>query len=152
MNILSKLVAASIAVSGSAVAAIETGTPLVSGDVARFEAGHETGRRDFSQHQLQALSDWLGAHRSAWQGMIAPATSEPEALAIGLKDAEGRSGSIAVVVRAHGARYLRFLSSSSSWSYESFGGLFKTWAATRELTPEELDQLLRAVGMLEAPK
>jgi hypothetical protein len=150
MKLLSNLVAASIVVSGTALAGIDIGLPLISGEVATLEARHETSRKELSQTQLQALSHWLGLHKSGWHGMVTEATSEPAVLRISLKDANGRTGSIAVLQNAHGGHYLRFVSSSEKWSYRSFGGLFKSWA-THALSAEELNQLLHAVSIPEMP-
>ena len=146
MKRIATLVALSIVVSGSALAGIAMGTPLVSGEVATLEDRHETSRKDLSQAQLQELSEWLVQHKSGWHEMITGASSEPTVLAFSLKDATGKTGSIAVVVRTNGSHYLRFNSSSQRWSYRSFGGLFKSWAAMRALSAGELDQLLRMAG------
>jgi hypothetical protein len=67
-------------------------------------------------------------------------------LAFSLKDAAGEAGSIAVVMRGDGGHYLQFNSSSQTWTYRSFGGLVKSWAAMRELSAAELDELLQVAG------
>lgn len=152
MNLISKLLAASIVVNGSAVAGIEIAAPLIMGDVATFKNRHETSRKQLSQTQLQALSQWLALHKSGWHGMITESSSEPTALQFSLKDWHGKTGSMAVVARIPGGYYLQFISTSEKWSYQSFGGLFKAWAATRPLSPEDLSQLLGAVGIQEMPK
>jgi hypothetical protein len=143
---VSTLAAAFIVVSCSALAGIEFGTPLVSGDVATLEDRHETSRRELSQPQVQALSRWLDRHKSGWHGMITESSSEPRCLQFLLKDADGKLGSIEVVAGVHGD-YLQFHSSSEQWSYRSLGGLFKSWAGTRALSLEELNQLEQAVGL-----
>ena len=147
MNFIAKLVVASIGVTGSAVAGIEIAAPLISGEVATLADRHQTGRKELSQAQLQSLSHWLASHRSGWHGMVTEASSEPAALQFLLKDSNGKIGSLAVVASARGDYYLQFVSSSEKWSYQSFGGLFKTWAATRALSAEDLSQLLHAVDM-----
>lgn len=152
MNFTTRLVAASIVVSGSAVAGIEIGSPLVSGDVATLEHRHEASRKELSQTELQALSQWLALHKSGWHGMITESSSEPTALQFSLKHWHAKTGSMAVVARIPGGYYLQFISTSEKWSYQSFGGLFKAWAATRPLSPEDLSQLLGAVGIQEMPK
>jgi hypothetical protein len=151
MHLISKLAVASILVSGPALAGIEISTPLVSGDVATFEKRHETSRRDLSHAQVEALSRWLGLHMSGWHGMITESSSEPVSLQFSLRDADRKTGALAVVASAHGGYYLQFTSSSQKWSYRSLGGLFKSWAATRALSPDELNQLQRTVGILEMP-
>jgi len=120
---VSKLFAASIAVSGSAIAGIEIGASLISGDVATIEDRHEASRTELSPAQLQALTQWLALHKSGWHGMITKASSEPTVLALSLKDSKGRTGSIAVVASGHGGYYLQFISSSEKWSYQSFGAI-----------------------------
>jgi hypothetical protein len=150
MRRVSKLAAAFIVVSGSALAGIEFGTHVVAGDVATLQDRHETSRRELSQPQVQALSRWLDRHKSGWQGMITESSSEPRCLRFSLKDGDGKLGSIEVVAGVHGD-YLQFRTSSEKWSYRSFGGLFKSWAATRALSPEELDQLEQAVGLSSTP-
>lgn len=151
MNLMSKLVAASIALSGSAFAGIEIRAPLMSADVATYEDRHEASRKELSNTQLKALSQWLASHKSGWHGMITEASSEPAALQFSLKDSRGKTGSLAVVVRTRGGYYMRFVSSSERWSYQSFGGLFKSWGAARALSGEELSELLRAVDV-QLPK
>lgn len=147
-----RLVAISIAASGTAVAGIEIGAPLVSGDVATVEHRHEASRKKLSQTELQALSQWLALHKTGWRGMITEPSSEPAALRFSLKDSKGRTGSISVVVGLHGGYYLQFVSSSEKWSYQSSVGLFKSWAATHALSAEDLSQLLRAVDIQDLPK
>ncbi len=152
MNRISNLATASIVVSCSALAGISIGTPLVSGDVATLENRHETSHRELSQAQLRALSQWLRQHKSGWHGMITEATNQPRPVQFSIKDAAGKTGSIAVVARADGSHYLQFISSSEKWSYRSLGGLFKSWAATRELSSEELNQLRQAAAIAYSPK
>jgi hypothetical protein len=153
VNLAPSLIAASIVVSGLALAGIAIGTPLVQGNVVTFEAGHEATRKELSRTELQALSEWLRLHKSNWHGMLTEApVGQKSRLDISLKDATGKTGSMAVVARAQGGYYLRFISSSEKWSYQSFGGLFKSWAATRQLSAEDLKQLLRAVGISETPE
>lgn len=150
MILKSTLAVVSLVVSGLALAGIEIGAPLVSGQVATFQDRHETRRTPLSQAELQALSQWLEMHRHGWHGMLTEATSEPPVLAIDLKDANGRTGSITVVAGLHG-NYLHFVSSSEKWSYRSFGGFVRAWAGNRELRPDDLLQLQRAVGLRATP-
>lgn len=149
MKRVTMLAAVFIIVSCPALAGIEFGTPLVSGDVATLEGRYETSRRELSQPQVQALSGWLDRHKSGWHGMITESTSEPRCLQFLLKDADGKLGSIEVVAGVHGD-YLQFHSSSEKWSYRSLGGLFKSWAGMRALSLEELSQLEQVVGLSQA--
>ncbi len=78
------------------------GSPLVFGEVAKFEGGRETSVRKLSRGQLQALTLWLGLHRSAWRGISTPASNAQRLLRLNLKDAGGKSASLDAVVRAEG--------------------------------------------------
>jgi hypothetical protein len=142
---LAGLVAA-IAFSATASASgIIIGTPLVSSDVDTFENRHNTGYKDLSPDQLQGLSLWLQQHRSGWQGMITPATSEPIQLGVNLKHSDGSTTSMCVIARASGGYYLR-LTGPGTWAYRSFLGIFKSWAATRPLSDQELAELQNLIG------
>ena len=137
---------AAIALSAIAGAgSITIGTPLMSGDVYTYENRHATGHRDLSPDQLQAISHWLDQHQSEWQGMITPASTEPVELQVILKHREGGSTSVSIIARAGGGHYLR-LTGPGTWAYRSFGGFFKSWAAWRPLTDQELSALRNLVG------
>jgi hypothetical protein len=129
------------AVAGS----IEIGLPVISGDVSTFENRQSTSHTDLSQKQLQALSHWFEQNRSGWRGMITPATSEPVQFRVNLRHSDGGITSMSVIVRAGGGRYLR-LAEPGTWAYRSFGGILKSWAATRPLSDQELSLLLKVVG------
>ena len=88
---------------------INLGTPLISGSVAQFDGGRETSRRDLSRGQLQALTLWLGLHRSKWRGMNTTASSERSSLQLNLKDNEGKGAAIDVIARPDGGLYLRLI-------------------------------------------
>jgi hypothetical protein len=136
----------SIAVSASAQAGdINIETPLVSGDVAKFDIGKETSPRELSRGQLQALSLWLELHRSNWHGMSTEGSSEPRSLQLNLKDKEGKAVSIGVIAGADGRHYLCLIS-SDKWSYRSFGGLLKSRAAARPVSDRELVVLQKILG------
>ena len=124
---------------------IEIGLPLISGDVSTLEDRQITRREDLSPTQLQALSHWLEQHRSGWGGMSVPPTNEPIQLEVILKHSDGGVTSMCVIARAGGGRYLR-LNGPGTWAYRSFGGIVKSWAATRPLTDEELAALLLIVS------
>ena len=135
-----------LALSATAWAgSIDTGTPLISGNVETFENRHSTARTDLSEHQLQALSRWLEQHRSGWQGMITPTTGEPAQLGVSLSHSDGSTTSMSVIARASGGYYLR-LTGPHKWAYRSFLGIFKSWAATRSLSDQELAALHNLVG------
>ena len=136
----------SIVVSAWAQAGdINIGTPLVSGEVARFDSGQDASRRELSRGQLQALTLWLGLHRSDWRGMSAKASNEPSSLQLNLKDKDGKATSIDVIALTDGSHYLRLIS-SDKWSYQSFGGLVKSAAAARPLSDKELVMLQKILG------
>jgi hypothetical protein len=146
MRRLSKCALISIAVSASAQAGdINIGTPLVSGDVAKFDIGKETNPRELSRGQLQALSLWLELHRSNWHGTRSEGSSEPRSLQLNLKDREGKAVSIGVIAGANGHHYLCLIS-SDKWSYRSFGGLVKSRAAARPVSDRELVMLQKILG------
>src|SRR5271165_5931668 len=50
---------------------INIGTTLASGDVTRAAASQESSRKELSRGQLQALTLWMGLHRSGWHGVDA---------------------------------------------------------------------------------
>ena len=78
--------------------------------------------------------------------MTAGASDEPVPLQLKLMDNDGKTASIDVIVRVDGSYYLRFVS-SDKWSYRSFLGLVKAWAATRPLSDREFEALQRLLGM-----
>jgi hypothetical protein len=123
---------------------IDIGLPMMSGDVSTFEHRQSTGHTDLSPKQLQALSQWFEQHRSGWQGMVTPATSEPLKLELKLKHSDGGTTSMCVIDRASGGHYLR-VTGPGTWAYRSIGGIFKSWAATRPLSDKELAALLNIV-------
>jgi hypothetical protein len=119
---------------------INMGTPLVSGDVSRFVSRQETGRTDLSPKQLQGLASWLENHQSGWHGMITEASSEPAQLQLKLKHSDGAVSSISVIAEANGGHYL-LITGPGKWAYESFFGFWKSWAATRSISDQELAAL-----------
>jgi len=120
---------------------IDIGLPVMSGDVSTFEHRQRTGPIDLSPKQLQALSQWLEQHRSGWQGMVTPATSEPIQLEVTLKHSDGGTTSICVIDAAGGGHYLR-VTGPGEWAYRSIGGIYRSRAATRPLSDKELAALL----------
>ncbi len=124
------------------------GSPLVFGEVAKFEGGRETSVRKLSRGQLQALTLWLGLHRSAWRGISTPASNAQRLLRLNLKDAGGKSASLDAIVRAEGGVYLHLMS-SDTWSYKSFGGLVKAAAAAQPLSDDEWALLEKILGETE---
>jgi hypothetical protein len=147
MSRLSKWALISMMVSASAQASnINIGASLVSGSVTTFESRQAKSHKDLSRGQLQMLSHWLERHRSEWHGMTAEASDEPIPLQLKLIDNDGKTASIDVVARMDGSYYLRLVS-SDKWSYRSFGGLVKSWAATRPLSDREYEALQRLLGL-----
>ena len=61
---------------------INIGTTLASGDVTKASAGQELSRKDLARGQLQALTLWMGLHRSGWHGMSTTASNEVKLTAI----------------------------------------------------------------------
>jgi hypothetical protein len=125
---------------------IETGAPVISGDVSTFVNRQEGGHTELSTERLQALSGWLEQHRSQWRGMVTPASSEPVQLQVDLRHSDGAVTSISLISGTHGGHYLR-LTGPEKWAYRSFGGIFKSWAAIRFLSGKELTSLQRIVGI-----
>jgi hypothetical protein len=72
--------------------------------------------------------------------MITEATSEPVQLHMTLKHHDGAVTSLSVVAQANGAHYL-LMTGPGKWAYESFLGLWKSWAAKRSLSDQELAAL-----------
>ena len=137
---------AAITLSATATAgSITVGTPLILGDVYTYENRRSTGHLDLSPDQLQTISHWLDQHRSGWQGMITPASTEPVELQVTLKHSDGGTTYMSVIARAGGGHYLR-LTGPGTWAYRSFGGFFKSWAATRPMSDQELASLRSLVG------
>jgi hypothetical protein len=125
---------------------IDIEKPLMSVDVDKFENRQNTGHTDLSRDQLQALSHWLEQHRSGWQGMITPGSSEPVQLGVNLRHSDGSATSLCVIARAGGGYYLR-VSGPGKWAYQSLGGIFKSWAATRPISDQELAALQNLIGI-----
>ena len=135
-----------IMLNGTAIAGdISVGAPLISGDVSRPASPRESGHSGLSSEHLRALSQWLEHHRSGWQGEITEAGLEPVQLEINVKHSDGRTTSICIIVEADGGHYLR-LTGPGVWAYRSFGGIFKSWAATRQLSDAELAEFETAVS------
>jgi hypothetical protein len=147
VKILSLLGLVAIAVSANANAGgINVGTRLISGDVSWFVNRQETEHTGLSSEQLQALASWLEHHRSGWQGMITEASIEPIQLQVTLKHNDGAITSMCVIAEANGGHYLR-VTGPGKWAYQSFGGIFKSWAGTRPLPDQDLaafENLVRA--------
>jgi hypothetical protein len=120
-------------------------TPLTSGEVSRIANHQETGHDVLLPAQLQALAGWVQRHASGWSGMVTPPSNEPVELNLSLKQGDGSQTWLAVVADARGGHHLR-LTAASHWVYESIGGLFKYWGATRPLTDEDRTELEKLIG------
>jgi hypothetical protein len=143
---LSPLVLLTIVVGATATAgSIDIGTPIESGDVYTFVNRQNAGRSDLSPEQIHALSNWLVQHRSGWQGMITPASAEPVELRVDLKHSDDGTTSMSVIARPGGGHYL-LLAGPGTWAYRSFWGIFKSWAATRPLSDQELAAVRKLVS------
>lgn len=135
-----------MALSATASAgSITIGTPLILGDVETYENRHVTRHLDLSLDQLQAISHWLDQHQSGWQGMFTPPSTEPIELQVTLKHRDGSATHMSIIARAGGGHYLR-LTGPGTLAYRSFGGFFKSWAATRPMPDQELAALRSLVG------
>lgn len=139
-------VVAAIALSATAGAgSITVGEALISGDVSIYSDQHTTGHRDLSPDQLQGISRWLDQHQSGWHGMITPPSAEPVELEVTAKHSDGSATHMSIIARSGGGHYLR-LTGPGTMAYQSFLGFFKSWAATRPLSDQELAALRRQVG------
>jgi hypothetical protein len=137
---------AAIAFSASASAgSITVGAPLISGDVSIYQDRQTTGHRDLSPDQLHGISRWLDQHKSGWQGMVTPASSEPVELEVAVKHNDGSATHMSVIARPGGGQYLR-LTGPGIMAYRSLFGFFKSWAAIRAMSDQELAALLSEVG------
>jgi hypothetical protein len=131
-------------VESAMAGSIEIGLPLVSGDISNFE-NRQRESLDLSAAQLQAMSHWLEQHKSGWQEIVMPATNEPIQLEVNLKHSDGGITSMCVIAQADGRHYLRVIG-PGTWAYRSFAGIFKSWAATRSLSDQELTALLKILS------
>jgi hypothetical protein len=123
---------------------INVKTPLVSGDVERFQDRQETSRRELSRGELQTLSHWLEIHRAEWHAMT-EASNETISMRFDLKGNDGNEASISVIAQTNGNYYLQLVS-STGWSYRSFGGFIKSRAASRPLSDKELAVMQKMFG------
>jgi hypothetical protein len=124
---------------------IYIGMPLASGNVSRFADRQEIGQADLSLQQLRAVADWLTNHQAGWSGMITEASLEPCSMAVTLKHDDGAITSISVISQANGGSYLR-LTGPGTWAYSSLWGIYKSWAATRPLSEQELLSFRKLLG------
>ena len=119
---------------------IYIGAPVTSGDVCRDAYRLDGEHSALSPGQLQALSRWLEQHKSGWEGMLTPASNERIQLQVALRHSDGAVTSVDFVAGARGGYYLR-LTGPGKWACRSFGGLFRSWAATRALSDQEFAAL-----------
>ena len=146
VNKLSSLVLLAMIGSTSTAGGIDIGTPLVAGDVAKFENRQKTADTDLSPERLLAVFDWLDHHRSGWQGMITPGSSEPVQLEANLRHRDGHMTTMSVIAGGKGGYYLR-VTGPGTMAYRSFGGFFQSWAATRGLSDQDLAALRSLLGV-----
>jgi hypothetical protein len=123
---------------------IDPGAPLVSGEATLYQGRQEVGHVALSPSQLDALSQWLDGHRRGWHAMITEATNEPGLLSLSLKHTDHKTTFVNVVTRQDGSHYA-LLFGSDKWSYSSFAGLVKSWAATRSMTDQDVAALQHLV-------
>lgn len=126
---------------------VDSGTPLISGRVTVFGDSRAIQKRDLTPGQLQAMSHWIQESRSNWSGdPVEASPNEKPALLIELTHSDARSTSIAVMADTNDGKHLVRLIGPGKWSYESFGGLYKTWSAFRVISDDELRALQSLVG------
>lgn len=136
-------------VAGAAAFAggIYVGSPLVSGNASVFRDNHGTERMSLSSDQLQAMADWLEKSRSTWQGdPVEASPNERVELQIKLNHATDGVTTLAVIAGVRGSHFLR-LTGPGTRAYHSFLGLYKTWAATRQINEQELGTLKNLIGI-----
>jgi hypothetical protein len=136
-----------LALTGIANAGVILETPWISGDVSTYENRKEISHRTLSSEQLQALTRWLEQHRRGWRGMLTEASTAPAQWDVSLKNRDGRTTSIAAFAQADGGHHL-LLIGPGKWAYRSFGGIWKSWAATRPLSDPELAELEVLIGAM----
>jgi hypothetical protein len=134
----------------AAAGSIDTGRPLVSGDTSIFSRDRATEQRTLSSEQLHAMALWLEEHRSGWHGEpIEASPNEVVELKVTLRHADdGGTTSISVIAGSRGGHLLR-LTGPGTWAYRSFAGIYKTWAAIRPVSDEELRALQRIIGIVQ---
>jgi hypothetical protein len=101
----------------------------------------ENGRAALSSEQLNAPITWLQQHRSGWHGMITESSTESVLRLANLNSSGGAITSIFIVAQADGGYYdggyYLGVTGPGQWTYQSFGGIFKSWAAIRALPEQE---------------
>jgi hypothetical protein len=126
---------------------IYVGSPLVSGEASVFRDNLGTERMSLSSDQLQAMAHWLEQRPSAWQGdPIEASPNERVELQIKLNHATDGVTTLSVIPGVRGGHFLR-LTGPGTWAYHSLFGLYKTWAATRQITEQELGTLKNMIGI-----
>jgi hypothetical protein len=144
LPILGFLAANALSASASA-GSITVGAPLIPGDVSIYEGRHTIDHRDLSPDQLNGISRWLDQHESGWQGIVTPASSEPADLEVTVKHNDGSTTRMSIIARSGGGQYLR-LTGPGTMAYRSLFGLFRSWAAIRTLSDQELAALRSQVS------
>jgi hypothetical protein len=129
MRKLSSLVLLAMVGTTSTAGSIDIGTPLVAGDVAKFEDRQKTADTDLSSERLLAVFDWLDQHRLGW-----------------LRHRDGHITTMSVIAGGRGGYYLR-VTGPGTMAYRSFGGFFQSWAATRCLSGQDLPALRSLFGV-----
>jgi hypothetical protein len=145
MKWILRLSLAAMVLSATGVAGtIDMGAPLVSGDLVKYEDRKEASQSDLSAERAQQVGRWLEQHRSGWSGMLTEATGEASELSVHLRHSDGSVTDLALIIRAQGGRYLR-LTGPGNWAFRWWGGLHKSWAATRSLSDQELNAFRKLV-------
>ncbi len=137
MKILSVLGMLAIDIGSTSYAGtIRVDTSFSSGDLFTYINRQENSHAGLSSEQLNGLVSWLQQHRSGWHGMITESSSESVLRLVNLKSSDGAITSICIVAQADGGHYLR-VTGLGQWAYQSFGGFFKSWAATHAMSESE---------------
>ena len=126
-------------------AEIEAGTALASAEFTQLQNGKESRHGTLSAGQLHNLTLWLDQHSSHWHPLSGDASSEPIRLLVTLRHEGGGVASLSVVARADGTHYLT-LTGPGRWAYRSYGGLFKSRTARRELSTPDFAALRELLG------
>lgn len=148
MNKLAALLFLTLLVGSTPLAGeIYMGAPVVSGEVFVSPNDRGTERINLSPEQLQAMAGWLEQGRSGWNGeYIEASPNEIVELKIKLKHADEGVTSISVMAGRRGGHFVR-ITGPGTWAYRAWGGFFKTWAAMRQISDNDLATLHDLIGL-----
>jgi hypothetical protein len=145
ISLLAFLLSLSAALTPAVAGEIEAAAGVTSAEFTQFQDRRESAHVTLSPTQLHDLTLWLEQHHAHWRGMATDATSEPTALLLSLRHADGGTSTLSVKARRGGGYYL-MLTGPGRWAYRSLGGLYKSWAATRSLSDPDFAALRELLG------